>query len=58
MLSSRQLATSGRNGFSSKLPDAQAIAIVASWPITSIATWLTASGITGFTLPGMMDEPA
>ena len=32
--------------------------MVTSWPITSMATWLTASGITGFTLPGMMDEPA
>ena len=29
-----------------------------SWPMTSMAAWLTASGITGFTLPGMIDEPA
>ncbi len=26
--------------------------------MTSKATWLTTSGITGLTLPGMMDEPA
>ncbi len=32
--------------------------MVASLPITSSATWLTASGITGLTLPGMMLEPA
>jgi hypothetical protein len=27
-------------------------------PITSNAIWLTTSGITGFTLPGMIEEPA
>ncbi|GAQ68277.1 hypothetical protein SsS58_08736 [Streptomyces scabiei] len=32
--------------------------MVTSLPITSKATWLTTSGITGLTLPGMIDEPA
>ena len=31
---------------------------VTSLPITSKATWFTTSGITGLTLPGMIDEPA
>jgi hypothetical protein len=31
---------------------------VTSLPITSKAIWFTTSGITGLTLPGMMDEPA
>ncbi len=31
--------------------------IAASLPITWAATWMTASGMTGFTLPGMMLEP-
>ena len=26
--------------------------------MTSMAAWLTASGMTGLTLPGMIDEPA
>ncbi len=43
--------------FRSRFPFIAAIAIVASCPITSAATWFTASGITGFTLPGMMLEP-
>lgn len=32
--------------------------MVTSLPMTSKATWLTTSGITGLTLPGMMLEPA
>ena len=32
--------------------------MAASWPMTSKQTWFTTSGITGLTLPGMMDEPA
>ena len=43
--------------FRSRFPFMPAMAIVASCPITSAATWLTASGMTGFTLPGMMLEP-
>ena len=31
--------------------------IAASLPITCAATWVTTSGITGLTLPGMIDEP-
>ena len=31
--------------------------IVVSLPITWAATWSTASGITGLTFPGMIDEP-
>ena len=29
----------------------------ASLPITCAATWVTTSGMTGLTLPGMIDEP-
>ena len=32
--------------------------MVMSLPMTSNATWFITSGITGFTLPGMIDEPA
>ena len=32
--------------------------MAASLPITSKHTWFITSGITGLTLPGMMDEPA
>ena len=31
--------------------------IAASFPITWSPTWFTTSGMTGFTLPGMIDEP-
>ena len=48
----------GRNGLSSRLPAAAAAAMVASLLMTTMAAWLTASGMTGFTLPGMMEEPA
>ena len=34
-----------------------AIAIAASLPITWSPTWITTSGITGLTLPGMIEEP-
>ncbi len=43
--------------FNWKLPDWPAIVIVASLPMTCAATIATASGITGFTLPGMMLLP-
>ena len=33
------------------------IEIAVSLPITCAATWVTTSGITGLTLPGMIDEP-
>ena len=29
-----------------------------SWAMAMSAAWVTASGITGFTLPGMMELPA
>ncbi len=43
---------------SSRLPIATACAMAWSLAITTIAAWLTASGMTGLTLPGMIDEPA
>src|ERR1700691_5544389 len=42
---------------SSKLPAMPAIVIVASLPTTCAATINTASGMTGFTLPGMIELP-
>ena len=38
-------------------PASAAKVTVASLPITSKAIWFTTSGITGLTLPGMIDEP-
>jgi len=55
--SSRHAATSGKNGLSSRLPDAQAKVRAMSSPKTSIAAWLAASGMTGFTLPAMIVDP-
>ena len=43
--------------FSWKLPDWPATVIAASLPMTCAATIATASGITGLTLPGMIDDP-
>lgn len=43
--------------FSSNDPEAPAQVIVASFPIICAHTISTASGITGFTFPGIMDEP-
>ena len=42
---------------SSKLPAAPPNATAASLPMTCAQTWLTASQMTGLTLPGMIDEP-
>ncbi len=39
------------------MPAAPAVATVASLPTTWAATIRTASGTTGFTFPGMIDEP-
>src|SRR5437762_171689 len=55
--SSRFRAIRGTNTFSSKWPCMPPIAIAWSLPITCAATCVTTSGITGFTLPGMIDEP-
>ena len=43
--------------FSSKFPAAPPNATAASFPITCVHTWQTASQMTGFTLPGMIEEP-
>ena len=50
-------AMTGIMTFSSSCPASAAAVIVASHPITWKQTWLTISGIDGFTLPGMIDEP-
>jgi hypothetical protein len=57
ILCNRLYAITGNITLSWKFPDCPAIAIVASFPITCAATIVTASGITGFTLPGMMLLP-
>ena len=43
--------------FNSKLPACPQTVIVASQPMTWAATCRTDSHITGFTLPGMIEEP-
>ena len=48
----------GSKALSCSCPASAAMVTVRSLPITSKATWLTTSGMTGFTLPGMMLEPA
>ena len=48
----------GSNALSCSCPASAAKVTVTSLPITSNATWLTTSGITGLTLPGMIDDPA
>ena len=55
--SSRLRAITGICTLSSKLPEAPAQAIAASLPTTWEHTCRVASGITGLTLPGMIDEP-
>ena len=47
----------GTKTFSSKCPCIPPTAIAASLPITWAATWVTTSGITGLTLPGMIELP-
>ncbi|CAB4563940.1 unannotated protein [freshwater metagenome] len=48
----------GSKALSCNCPPSAAAVTVASAPMMAKATWLTASGITGFTLPGIIDEPA
>ena len=48
---------SGTYTFSSNAPESLPTVIAVSLPITWAATWVTTSGITGLTLPGMIDEP-
>src|SRR5690606_33317628 len=55
--SSRLRASTGSITLSSKSPWEPANAIAASLPITCAHTWRTDSQMTGFTLPGMIDEP-
>jgi hypothetical protein len=50
-------AITGIITFSSSCPASAAARIVASHPDTWKQTWFTISGIDGFTLPGMIDEP-
>ena len=55
--SSRLRAIRGTRTLSSNWPWLPARVIAASLPITWSATWMTTSGITGLTLPGMIEEP-
>ena len=48
----------GSKALSCSWPASAAIETVTSWPMIWKATWLTTSGMTGLTLPGMMLEPA
>ena len=48
---------SGTYTFSSKWPFMPPIVIAVSLPITWAPTWVTTSGMTGFTLPGMIELP-
>ena len=48
----------GSKALSCSWPASDAMVTVTSLPITSKATWFITSGITGLTLPGMIDEPA
>ena len=48
----------GSKALSCNWPASAAKETVTSLPITSNAIWLTTSGMTGLTLPGMMLEPA
>src|SRR5919106_1573072 len=49
-------AMSGTRTLSSNWPCMPPIVTAASLPITCAATWRTTSGMTGLTLPGMIDE--
>ena len=51
------LLISGSKAFSSSCPASAAMVMVVSCPTMWKATWLTTSGMTGFTLPGMMEDP-
>ena len=55
--SNRLRAITGTRTFSSNAPCVPATVIAVSLPITCAATWSTTSGMTGLTLPGMIDEP-
>ena len=55
--SSRLRAISGMRTLSSNWPCMPPMVIAVSLPITCAETWSTTSGITGLTLPGMIEEP-
>src|SRR6218665_80526 len=55
---SKECAITGSKALSCSCPPSAAIVTVRSAPAIAYATWLTASGITGLILPGMMEEPA
>ena len=55
--SSRLRAITGSIVFSSNTPIEPAKPTAASLPTTWATTWCTASGSTGFTLPGMIELP-
>ncbi len=55
--SSSAVPMTGICTLSSNEPDAPPHAMVASLPMTRAHTMSTASGMTGLTLPGMIDEP-
>ena len=55
--SSRLRAMTGSITLSSRFPAEPPKATAASLPTTWAHTWQTASAATGFTLPGMIDEP-
>ena len=57
MDSNRLQNTTGSKAFSSSCPASAAMVMVVSCPTMWNATWLTTSGMTGFTLPGIMEEP-
>src|SRR5919108_3605428 len=54
---SRLRAISGMRTLSSNCPWSPPTVIAVSLPITWALTWSTTSGSTGFTFPGMIDEP-
>ena len=47
----------GSKALSSSWPASAAMVTVTSFPMMLKATWLTTSGMTGLTFPGMMEEP-
>ncbi len=55
--SSRLAAISGSATFNWKLPVCPATVIAVWWPMTCAAAITVASGITGLTLPGMIELP-
>jgi hypothetical protein len=54
---SRLKTSTGSMTFSSNWPASEARQLVGSFPMTWKATWFTTSAMTGFTLPGMIEEP-